>query len=162
MKGASFLLNDQADVEIWKLILWKNWFWHLSFFSMLFLCSEVLIFQISLFQELSLSGLGLSSVPASVWGADEILKVDLSKNAIEELPNEFSSCSSLQVVNSEFSLFYSHICSGVALSCSCLICRISSSWSNAFQGWVMCVVLSSSLSASCVKYSSLLVASKQC
>ena len=50
-------------------------------------------------QELSLNGMGLSSVPDSVWGAEEILKLDLSRNIIEDLPKEFSSCSSLQVTH---------------------------------------------------------------
>ncbi|MQL88629.1 hypothetical protein Taro_021200 [Colocasia esculenta] len=47
-------------------------------------------------KELSLCGLGLSSVPVSVWEGDDIVKVDLSRNTIEELPSELSSCSSLQ------------------------------------------------------------------
>ncbi|KAK9085193.1 hypothetical protein Sjap_025604 [Stephania japonica] len=49
-------------------------------------------------KELRLSGLGLSHVPSTVWESGEILKVDLSKNLIEMLPHELSSCTSLQDV----------------------------------------------------------------
>ena len=49
------------------------------------------------FQELSLEGLSLSAVPSEVWESGEIIKVDLSRNAIQELPVELSSCISLQV-----------------------------------------------------------------
>ncbi|KAH7669175.1 Leucine-rich repeat protein [Dioscorea alata] len=48
-------------------------------------------------KELSLSGLGLTDVPPAVWDTGEVVKVDLSKNSIADLPNEFSQCSSLQV-----------------------------------------------------------------
>lgn len=48
-------------------------------------------------QELNLEGRGFSEVPSEVWTAGEIIKVDLSKNSIEELPKELSSCASLQV-----------------------------------------------------------------
>ena len=49
------------------------------------------------FQELSLEGLSLSAVPSEVWESGEVIKVDLSRNAIQELPVELSSCISLQV-----------------------------------------------------------------
>ncbi|KAL5994509.1 hypothetical protein ACLOJK_024562 [Asimina triloba] len=49
-------------------------------------------------KELSLVGLGLSSVPPAVWESDEVVKVDLSRNEIHELPNLLSSCSSLQAL----------------------------------------------------------------
>ncbi|KAL6311041.1 hypothetical protein AAG906_015930 [Vitis piasezkii] len=37
-------------------------------------------------KELSLEGMGLSAVPAQVWESSEIVKVDLSRNSIQELP----------------------------------------------------------------------------
>uniref|UniRef100_A0A2N9G5T0 Uncharacterized protein n=1 Tax=Fagus sylvatica TaxID=28930 RepID=A0A2N9G5T0_FAGSY len=46
--------------------------------------------------ELSLEGLGLSAVPSEVWESGEVIKVNLSRNAIQELPVELSSCISLQ------------------------------------------------------------------
>ncbi|KAK9269170.1 hypothetical protein L1049_000939 [Liquidambar formosana] len=49
-------------------------------------------------KELSLEGLGLSAVPSEVWESREIIKVDLSRNSIEELPVELSSCVSLQAL----------------------------------------------------------------
>ncbi|KAF8413904.1 hypothetical protein HHK36_001900 [Tetracentron sinense] len=49
-------------------------------------------------KELSLSGLSLSTVPSTVWESGEIVKVDLSRNSIPELPNELSLCVSLQVL----------------------------------------------------------------
>ena len=49
------------------------------------------------FQELSLAGLDLSAVPSEVWESGEIVKVDLSRNSIQELPSELFSCVSLQV-----------------------------------------------------------------
>ncbi|XP_028554971.1 plant intracellular Ras-group-related LRR protein 6 [Dendrobium catenatum] len=49
-------------------------------------------------KELSLSGLGLTTVPSTVWETDEVVKVDLSRNSITELPNEMTTCSSLQVL----------------------------------------------------------------
>ncbi|XP_015580482.2 plant intracellular Ras-group-related LRR protein 6 isoform X3 [Ricinus communis] len=48
-------------------------------------------------KELFLVGLGLSAVPSEVWESGEIVKVDLSKNSIQELPVELSSCVSLQI-----------------------------------------------------------------
>lgn len=48
-------------------------------------------------QELSLEGMDLSVVPAKVWESGEMIKVDLSRNSIQELPVELSSCTSLQV-----------------------------------------------------------------
>ena len=48
-------------------------------------------------QELSLEGMDLSVVPAKVWESGEIIKVDLSRNSIQELPVELSSCTFLQV-----------------------------------------------------------------
>ncbi|KAJ6894979.1 Leucine-rich repeat-containing 40 [Populus alba x Populus x berolinensis] len=47
-------------------------------------------------KELSLQGLGLSAVPSEVWESNEIVKVDLSRNSIQELPVELSLCVSLQ------------------------------------------------------------------
>jgi Leucine-rich repeat (LRR) protein len=44
-----------------------------------------------------LSGLGATSVPPAAWETSDVLKLDLSKNSIEDLPNELSLCSSLQV-----------------------------------------------------------------
>ncbi|CAK7327596.1 unnamed protein product [Dovyalis caffra] len=43
--------------------------------------------------ELSLQGVGLTAVPSEVWESGEIVKVDLSRNSIQELPFELSSCS---------------------------------------------------------------------
>ncbi|KAK7835027.1 plant intracellular ras-group-related lrr protein 6, partial [Quercus suber] len=48
-------------------------------------------------KELSLEGLSLSAVPSEVWESGEVIKVDLSRNAIQELPFELSSCISLQL-----------------------------------------------------------------
>ncbi|KAL1333084.1 hypothetical protein AAHE18_11G075000 [Arachis hypogaea] len=47
-------------------------------------------------KELSMEGLGLNSVPPEVWESGEVMKHDLSKNPIQELPVELSSCVSLQ------------------------------------------------------------------
>ncbi|CAL5402983.1 unnamed protein product [Camellia sinensis] len=47
-------------------------------------------------KELSLGGLGLSAVPSEVCESREVTKVDLSRNSIEELPAELSSCVSLE------------------------------------------------------------------
>lgn len=44
-----------------------------------------------------MEGLGLSSVPSEVWESGEVIKVDLSRNSIQELPVELSSCVHLQV-----------------------------------------------------------------
>lgn len=44
-----------------------------------------------------MEGMGLSAVPAQVWESSEIVKVDLSRNSIQELPPELTSCVSLQV-----------------------------------------------------------------
>ncbi|RVW36463.1 Plant intracellular Ras-group-related LRR protein 6 [Vitis vinifera] len=49
-------------------------------------------------KELSLEGMGLSAVPAQVWESSEIVKVDLSRNSIQELPPELTSCVSLQAL----------------------------------------------------------------
>lgn len=49
-------------------------------------------------KELSLVGMGLSTVPSEAWASSEITKIDLSKNSIEELPVELSSCISLEVL----------------------------------------------------------------
>lgn len=57
-----------------------------------------------IFQELSLKGLGLNDVPSEVWESSEIIKVDLSKNSIQELPAELSSCASLHVMSLFLSL----------------------------------------------------------
>lgn len=57
------------------------------------------------FQELSLEGMGLSAVPAQVWESSEIVKVDLSRNSIQELPPELTSCVCLQV-NSYYLLVF--------------------------------------------------------
>ncbi|XP_062169933.1 plant intracellular Ras-group-related LRR protein 6 isoform X1 [Alnus glutinosa] len=49
-------------------------------------------------KELSLEGLGLSAIPSEVWESGDVIKVDLSRNAIQELPVELSSCVSLQTL----------------------------------------------------------------
>ncbi|KAK3037934.1 hypothetical protein RJ639_031825 [Escallonia herrerae] len=49
-------------------------------------------------KELSLEGLGLSTVPSEAWKSGEITKIDLSRNAIEELPVELFSCLSLEAL----------------------------------------------------------------
>ena len=49
------------------------------------------------FKELSLGGMNLTSVPSEVCSSNEITKVDLSRNSIEELPVALSACSSLEV-----------------------------------------------------------------
>lgn len=49
-------------------------------------------------KELSLGGHGLSVVPPQVWETPDITKVDLSKNSIENLPVELSSCASLKTL----------------------------------------------------------------
>lgn len=48
-------------------------------------------------QELSMEGLGLTAVPSEVWESGEVIKLDLSRNSIQELPVQLSSCVSLQV-----------------------------------------------------------------
>lgn len=76
---------------------------HTGFFLFLFQCyvlsSRVICFC---FQELSLVGLGFSAIPPEVWESGEVTKLDLSKNSIEELPVELSSCSSLEVYHLVF------------------------------------------------------------
>ncbi|KAI8552616.1 hypothetical protein RHMOL_Rhmol06G0280600 [Rhododendron molle] len=49
-------------------------------------------------KELSLVGVGFSAVPSEVWESSEVTKLDLSKNSIEELPVELSSCVSLETL----------------------------------------------------------------
>lgn len=49
-------------------------------------------------KEILLGGTGLVAVPSEVLASPEVTKIDLSKNAIEELPLELSSCSSLEVL----------------------------------------------------------------
>lgn len=49
-------------------------------------------------KELSLGGHGLSVVPPQVWETSDITKVDLSRNTIEDLPVELSSCASLETL----------------------------------------------------------------
>ncbi|WRX28109.1 Leucine-rich repeat - like 10 [Theobroma cacao] len=49
-------------------------------------------------KELSLEGMGLSVVPSEVWESGEIIRVNLSRNSIQELPIELSSCLSLQTL----------------------------------------------------------------
>ncbi|KVI02233.1 Leucine-rich repeat-containing protein [Cynara cardunculus var. scolymus] len=49
-------------------------------------------------KELSLGGHGLNVVPPQVWETSGITKVDLSKNSIEVLPVELSSCASLETL----------------------------------------------------------------
>ncbi|XP_057528484.1 plant intracellular Ras-group-related LRR protein 6 isoform X1 [Amaranthus tricolor] len=49
-------------------------------------------------KELSLGGMNLTSVPSEVCSSNEITKVDLSRNSIEELPVALSACSSLEVL----------------------------------------------------------------
>lgn len=41
--------------------------------------------------------MSLSVVPPEAWKSSEITKLDLSRNSIEELPVELSSCVSLEV-----------------------------------------------------------------
>ncbi|KAG4978218.1 hypothetical protein JHK82_037493 [Glycine max] len=48
-------------------------------------------------KELSMEELGLSAVPSEVWESGEVIKLNLSRNSIQELPVELSSCVSLQV-----------------------------------------------------------------
>jgi hypothetical protein len=47
-----------------------------------------------------MGGLGLSAIPSEVWESEEVIKLDLSRNSIQELPVELSSCVSLQVKHS--------------------------------------------------------------
>ncbi|KAL3820954.1 hypothetical protein ACJIZ3_006859 [Penstemon smallii] len=49
-------------------------------------------------KELSLSGLGLDVVPSDIWKSPDVIKVDLSKNSIKELPCELRSCTSLEAL----------------------------------------------------------------
>ncbi|KAH9623023.1 hypothetical protein KSS87_012914 [Heliosperma pusillum] len=49
-------------------------------------------------KELSLADMGLIAVPPEVCEPNEITKVDLSRNSIEELPVTLSACSSLEVL----------------------------------------------------------------
>ncbi|EMS66002.1 Leucine-rich repeat-containing protein 40 [Triticum urartu] len=49
-------------------------------------------------KELNLSGLGVPNVPPAAWETSDVVKLDLSKNLIEDLPNELSLCSSLQAL----------------------------------------------------------------
>ncbi|KAM0997759.1 hypothetical protein ACFX2C_007609 [Malus domestica] len=49
-------------------------------------------------KELSMEGVGLSAVPSEVWESTELIKVDLSRNSIQELPVELSSCINLQTL----------------------------------------------------------------
>ena len=48
-------------------------------------------------QHLDLSGKRLACVPPSVWGATELLTLNLSGNQISELPEELGRCSALEV-----------------------------------------------------------------
>jgi Leucine-rich repeat (LRR) protein len=74
-----------------------------------------LVLTLLLYQELDLSGLGVTSVPAAAWETSDVVKLDLSKNSIEDLPNELSLCSSLQV--SFLERKYCHIFLLLLLSC---------------------------------------------
>ncbi|KAL5151607.1 Plant intracellular Ras-group-related LRR protein 6 [Glycine soja] len=49
-------------------------------------------------KELSMEELGLSAVPSEVWESGEVIKLNLSRNSIQELPVELSSCVSLQTL----------------------------------------------------------------
>ncbi|KAL5208238.1 hypothetical protein ABZP36_032673 [Zizania latifolia] len=49
-------------------------------------------------KELDLSGLGVTSVPPAAWETNDVVKLDLSKNSLEALPNELALCSSLQAL----------------------------------------------------------------
>ncbi|KAL9322297.1 hypothetical protein ACSQ67_010350 [Phaseolus vulgaris] len=49
-------------------------------------------------KELSMEGLGLTAVPSEVWESGEVIKLDLSRNSIQELPVQLSSCVSLQTL----------------------------------------------------------------
>ncbi|XVF09762.1 hypothetical protein REPUB_Repub07fG0123700 [Reevesia pubescens] len=56
-------------------------------------------------KELSLEGMGLSVVPSKVWESGEMIKVNLFRNSIQELPVKLSSCLSLQVFAASFHFF---------------------------------------------------------
>ncbi|KAI5662612.1 hypothetical protein M9H77_21935 [Catharanthus roseus] len=47
-------------------------------------------------KELALTGLNLNIVPPEAWKSSQITKLDLSRNAIDELPVELSSCVYLE------------------------------------------------------------------
>nr|GMD84083.1 plant intracellular Ras-group-related LRR protein 6 isoform X1 [Ipomoea batatas] len=49
-------------------------------------------------KEISLGKLGLTAVPSDVWESNDITKVDLSGNSIEELPVELCSCVALEAL----------------------------------------------------------------
>ncbi|VFQ90332.1 unnamed protein product [Cuscuta campestris] len=49
-------------------------------------------------KEISLGKLGLTTIPSDVWEYNDITKVDLSENSIEELPMELTSCVSLEAL----------------------------------------------------------------
>lgn len=71
----------------------------LPFLFLFFYLNELVLMWLLIisYQELDLSGLGVTSVPAAAWETSDVMKLDLSKNLIEDLPNELSLCSSLQV-----------------------------------------------------------------
>lgn len=66
-------------------------------FRFVFSSLDELVHTWLLYQELDLSGLGVTSVPAAAWETSDVVKLNLSKNSLEDLPNELSLCSSLQV-----------------------------------------------------------------
>jgi len=47
---------------------------------------------------LSMSELGLETIPAVAWESNEVVSLDLCKNKIKELPNELSLCTSLETL----------------------------------------------------------------
>jgi len=61
-----------------------------------------------------MEGLGLSAVPSEVWESGEVIKLNLSRNSIQELPVELSSCVSLQVKPYLLVLFPVRCCNKLA------------------------------------------------
>ncbi|KAB5534659.1 hypothetical protein DKX38_017745 [Salix brachista] len=83
--------------------------------------------------EISLQGLGLSSVPSEVWESNEIVKADLSRNSIQELPVELSFCVSLQATN---------FCIKVGLLSSLNLKFVFSLWNILQKLFYECLILS--------------------
>lgn len=44
-----------------------------------------------------MEGMSLTTVPPEAWGSSDLVKLNLSKNAIVQLPPDLTLCSSLQV-----------------------------------------------------------------
>jgi len=66
--------------------------------AVLILCQLLNLILVSVYfsQEICLGGFGLSTIPSAVWESGHITKVDLSRNSLQVLPDELSSCSSLE------------------------------------------------------------------